>query len=63
MFRNAFLALVGLVLSPLAALADTLPAPKGDVILTVAGELTVSNVGNEAHFDLERRRASAYASG
>ncbi|MGB0670858.1 MAG: molybdopterin-dependent oxidoreductase [Rhodospirillales bacterium] len=41
-----------LILAAIPAAADIpLPLPKGPVILTVSGDLSVANVGGEAHFD------------
>lgn len=37
--------------------ADSLPQPSGKVILTVAGDITVTNADGEARFDLEMLRA------
>lgn len=53
------------VLAPLAcallaaapALADGLPAPTGEIVLTVTGEIGVTNQGDAAVFDLEMLRA------
>ncbi|MBC8449370.1 MAG: hypothetical protein H8D78_16610, partial [Chloroflexi bacterium] len=38
--------------TPLPA-AGPLPAPTGDVILKVTGDLTLPNVGDECHFDAD----------
>lgn len=40
-----------LVLIAFGANATSLPQPTGDVVLTVSGNITNTNVGNEAHFD------------
>ncbi|MHC8508191.1 MAG: putative pterin-binding protein [Rhodospirillales bacterium] len=37
--------------------ADPLPQPTGKVILTVTGDITVTNADGEAHFDLDMLRA------
>lgn len=53
-FATAFAAAISLFLAvaPLATAQD-LPAPSGDVILTVTGEIGVSNAREGAQFDLE----------
>lgn len=50
-------ALVAVVFSVFSAAADTLPAPKGAVLLTISGELTHTNGDGIAAFDLEMLRA------
>ncbi|WP_299314287.1 molybdopterin-dependent oxidoreductase [uncultured Halomonas sp.] len=44
-------------LSPAAA--DELPAPTGEVLLTISGDIARPNVGNEARFDREMLQAIA----
>ena len=44
-------------LVPMAGAADELPAPEGDVILTVSGAISVTNVDDTAQFDIEMLRA------
>lgn len=53
------LAVVGLLLVPTmtTATAGALPEPEGPVILTVAGKIANTNVGNEAHFDMQMLKA------
>lgn len=46
-----FLALLALLAMPV--MADHLPVPKGDVILTISGNIEHTNVGDEAQFDYE----------
>ncbi|APX94073.1 oxidoreductase [Halomonas sp. 1513] len=42
---------LAVLLSVLPLAAWALPAPEGDVILTVSGNIAHTNVGDEAHFD------------
>ncbi|MCR9126788.1 MAG: oxidoreductase [Rhodobacteraceae bacterium] len=51
------LAFAVLALTTLPAFADPLPQPGGDVILTVSGDIDVTNAGNTAVFDLGMLRA------
>lgn len=55
--RRALLA--GFILACLApvTLADTLPAPKGPVILTISGAIRHHNADGQARFDLDMLRA------
>ncbi|MBC7252097.1 MAG: molybdopterin-dependent oxidoreductase [Anaerolineae bacterium] len=47
------LAMVSLLALVLTACAQKPPAPTGEVVLTVKGDITVSNVGDEYQFDLD----------
>ncbi len=47
------LSVLWLVSSTSILVADTLPSPSGDVVLTVSGEIELTNVGDTAAFDLE----------
>ncbi|MGM0534593.1 MAG: molybdopterin-dependent oxidoreductase [Pseudomonadota bacterium] len=49
-FRSLVLLCSSLLSLPLA-LASPLPAPSGDVLLTLCGDIAHTNVGDEAHFD------------
>lgn len=44
------------VVSTTILVADTLPAPSGQVVLTVSGEIQLTNVGDTAEFDLDMLR-------
>ena len=46
-----------LVSLPASAIGDGLPAPEGEVLLTVTGNITHANAGNQAHFDRELLRS------
>lgn len=57
--RRAFLATLGVVLAlggP-AASGDSLPSPQGSILLTVTGDIAVTNSGDSAQFDLEMLKA------
>ena len=43
--------LLGLLVAP--AFAETLPAPKGEAVLTVSGDIVRTNAGDTAVFDME----------
>ncbi|HIP96454.1 MAG TPA: hypothetical protein EYH32_04480 [Anaerolineae bacterium] len=53
--KKVFLVLVvlSLLVVALSACAKKPPAPKGDVVLTVKGNIKVTNVGDEYQFDLD----------
>jgi hypothetical protein len=54
------LALVSLsCLAPSAVAEETLPAPSGEVLLTISGDIARPNVGDEARFDREMLEAIA----
>ena len=54
MITSRLLLVLFALLLPLRSLwADTLPLPEGPVILQVAGAISRTNVGDEAHFDYE----------
>lgn len=56
--RNSALALVMISAGwASAAAADDLPQPSGDVVLTVSGAITQTNVGDTAQFDMEMLRS------
>ncbi|MGY9046416.1 hypothetical protein P775_25810 [Puniceibacterium antarcticum] len=52
MNRALFYAVVMTVFTAIAATAQALPAPAGPVILTVSGDIDVTNVDDTAQFDL-----------
>lgn len=54
--RRAFALVVGALLA-LPALAQDLPAPTGEVVLEVTGDIQVTNRGDSAVFDLEMLQA------
>lgn len=53
MFRSILNAIAFSVLIVAPVFADDLAAPKGDVLLTVTGDLKVTNVGRSVQLDLE----------
>lgn len=58
MFRKLFQTIA--LLTPLTAIslsAEELPMPAGTIILTVTGQITATNAGDAAHFDLEMLRS------
>ena len=57
MLRMLPLALSVFIVSTNVALADDLPMPSGDVILTVSGAIATTNVDDTAQFDLEMLQA------
>jgi len=50
--QNLYAVVIALGLPFGAALAEDLPAPTGEVLLTVSGAVPVTNVGETAQFDL-----------
>lgn len=57
MLRIVIPALSAIFLSTVAATAQDLSAPTGDVILAVSGSIDTTNVGGKAAFDLEMLKA------
>lgn len=57
MLRIAIPALSAILFSAFAATAQDLPAPTGDVILTVSGAISATNMGETAAFDIEMLQA------
>jgi len=53
MFRTLFRALAVAAVAAAPLWAEDLPAPKGEVILTVTGLIDVTNAGDSAQFDLD----------
>lgn len=53
MLRSSILTLTALAFSAVAALAQDLPQPEGEVLLTVSGAISTTNNGSTAEFDLE----------
>jgi len=53
MFRALFHSFIVTLFATLSATADTLPAPQGEILLTVSGNVTVKNTPNAAAFDFE----------
>ena len=52
MFRALFYSFILTLFATLSAVADTLPPPEGEILLTVSGNVTVKNTPNGAEFDL-----------
>ncbi|WP_141246915.1 molybdopterin-dependent oxidoreductase [Halomonas salipaludis] len=48
---------LAMLLSVLPLAAWALPSPQGEVILTVSGNIAHTNVGDEAHFDIDMLRS------
>lgn len=57
MLRITIPTLSALAITAFSAMAQDLPAPIGDVILTVSGAISTTNVGDTAIFDLEMLKA------
>lgn len=56
------LAILTLACSAISSAAEPLPEPSGTVILTVSGDIPVTNVGESAQFDLDGLRALGLSS-
>lgn len=52
-FSRKLLLAFSLCFSPLLWAHGDLPQPKGPVVLTISGDITHTNVGDEAHFDYD----------
>lgn len=57
MTKSAFAAAAILIATASGAISQQLSAPEGEVLLTVSGDLSVTNDGDKAVFDLEMLRA------
>jgi len=56
-FKHVFAPMVCAVLFAAPALAEDLPAPTGEILLTVTGAISAANQGDAAVFDLDMLKA------
>jgi len=56
-FKHLLAPLACAILAAAPALAEDLPAPTGEILLTVTGAIGAANAGNAAEFDLDMLKA------